>query len=61
MTKNSIVVSKKTQRYNLNLQTQLKRLARKKIYFFKSKEQHDKIIGTYIKQYEFYFVRKFEA
>lgn len=51
------IVSKKftqmIERRNLNLRTRIKRLMRKTICFSKSKELHDKIIGTYIERYEF--------
>lgn len=48
----SHVISKKytqrIERYNLNLLTHLKRLARRTICFSKSEEMHDKIIGWYL-------------
>ncbi|MFA3777102.1 IS1 family transposase [Yersinia sp. 1652 StPb PI] len=46
------VVSKKytqrIERYNLNLRTYIKRLTRRIIFFSKSEEMHDKIIGWYL-------------
>lgn len=48
----SRVVSKKytqrIERHNLNLRTHIKRLTRRTIFFSKSEEMHDKIIGWYL-------------
>ncbi len=45
--------TQRIERMNLTLRTRLKRLNRKTIGFSKSKEMHDKVIGTFIER-EFY-------
>jgi insertion element IS1 protein InsB len=42
-----------SERKHLTLRTRIKRLARKTIYFSKSLEMHDIIIGLFINRYEF--------
>ena len=47
------IFTQRIERCNLNLRTRIKRLARKTICFSRSKEMHEKIIGTYIEKYLF--------
>ena len=42
--------TQRIERMNLTLRTRLKRLNRKTIGFSKSKEMHDKVIGTFIER-----------
>ena len=42
--------TQRIERCNLNLRTRIKRLARKTICFSRSKEMHEKVIGTYIEK-----------
>ena len=41
------------ERKHLGLRTRIKRLARRTIYFSKSEEMHDIVIGLFINRYEF--------
>ena len=47
------IFTQRIERCNLNLRTRVKRLARKTICFSRSKEIHEKVIGTFIERYCF--------
>ncbi|HHL1541750.1 IS1 family transposase [Klebsiella pneumoniae] len=48
------IFTQRIERNNLNLRTRIKRLARKTIFFSRSVEIHEKVIGSFIKKYMFY-------
>jgi insertion element IS1 protein InsB len=45
--------TQRIERKHLRLRTRIKRLARKIIYFSKTEEMHDIVIGLFINRYEF--------
>ena len=45
--------TQRIERKHLTLRTRIKRLARKTIYFTKSVQMHDLVIGMFVNRYEF--------
>lgn len=45
--------TQRIERKHLNLRTRIKRLQRKTIWFSKTEEMHDLVIGLFINKYEF--------
>lgn len=48
------IFTQRIERNNLTLRTRIKRLARRTIFFSRSVELHEKVIGAFIEKYMFY-------
>lgn len=48
------IFTRRIERNNLTLRTQIKRLARKTLGFSRTVEFHEKVIGAFIEKYMFY-------